>query len=76
MYLSKRKIEALELAIEALESRPDVEEADDAINAILEILNSARVKRSSRKKSITNLKPTPRSEWINTGNGRGWWEPY
>ena len=50
MYLSKRKIYALELALEAMENSGIYsDEANDAINAIVEILNSARAEQQKHK---------------------------
>lgn len=50
MYLSKRKIHALELALEAMENYgvySDV--ASDAMDAIAEILSSARAEKQKRE---------------------------
>lgn len=47
MYLSKRKIHALELALEAMENSGIY--SDEANDAIVEILNSARIEQQKRK---------------------------
>lgn len=50
MYLSKQKIHALELALEAMEnSGVYSDEANDAMSAIVEIINAARSEQQRRK---------------------------
>lgn len=50
MYLSNRKIHALELALEAMEnSGVYSDEASDAMDSIAEILSSARAEQQKRE---------------------------